>query len=529
MKKFSKILSVALLVALVLSLGVANAFADVNITITRDDSYQTGATGTRTYTYYQVFRATTGANGATSTGGGVNDATGAPGTVTTTAETGISYYLLKNDTNVGKFDLGTNLWFDLTKSADETRYYVSWKENAGKTADDIQAAAAWIIDNEAYIASDTVSADGDTWTAEVAEGYYVIEGSEGKNLVAATTDISIAEKNSYPTIDKQEKDDDQSNMDATKGLNTRDANNNGTQDASKVAVGDKIDYQVTVHVPADANMPIVVTDTMSSGLQFNDDVAITVGGTALPVGATYITAANKGDSDTWTWKYTIDATSETKGKDIVFTFTGTVTAAALVDSTKENDVELKYNNEHYVVPDFVEYETYFTGIKKTANSAAGDPLEGVTFTLKENGTPFHVRPVMSEAAEGEEAVVLYYVACASTDTGATTSVVTDASGLIKIRGLDGDKEYTLTETATLPGYNPLDEDVTLALTKDEGDAFEKAGTNTNGAAQWGSVINKSGTVLPSTGGIGTTIFYVVGGVLVLAAIILLVTKKRMSE
>ena len=58
------------------------------------------------------------------------------------------------------------------------------------------------------------------------------------------------------------------------------------------------------------------------------------------------------------------------------------------------------------------------------------------------------------------------------------------------------------------------------------DDDQNVDTAVNGFA---SVLNNSGTVLPSTGGIGTTIFYVVGGVLVLAAIILLVTKKRMSE
>jgi LPXTG-motif cell wall-anchored protein len=63
------------------------------------------------------------------------------------------------------------------------------------------------------------------------------------------------------------------------------------------------------------------------------------------------------------------------------------------------------------------------------------------------------------------------------------------------------------------------------VTEDEHSNFDPSKTN----AAWGEVENNKGTLLPSTGGIGTTIFYVVGGVLVLAAIILLVTKKRMSE
>jgi LPXTG-motif cell wall-anchored protein len=80
----------------------------------------------------------------------------------------------------------------------------------------------------------------------------------------------------------------------------------------------------------------------------------------------------------------------------------------------------------------------------------------------------------------------------------------------------------------LTGYNPLANPVTLTLVADVG--LDKD-TNTDAFVlnTFDQVENNKGTQLPSTGGIGTTIFYVVGGVLVLAAIILLVTKKRMSE
>ena len=108
--------------------------------------------------------------------------------------------------------------------------------------------------------------------------------------------------------------------------------------------------------------------------------------------------------------------------------------------------------------------------------------------------------------------------------------------MILIRGLDDDKKYTLTETYTLPGYNMLEGDVDLDLEEDI--APVPAGSGTSGTSgtfegydpeNYQDVINNQGSVLPSTGGIGTTIFYIVGGLLAVGAGVVLVTKKRMGK
>jgi LPXTG-motif cell wall-anchored protein len=89
----------------------------------------------------------------------------------------------------------------------------------------------------------------------------------------------------------------------------------------------------------------------------------------------------------------------------------------------------------------------------------------------------------------------------------------------------------LTETNVPTGFNPIAGPITVIIAEGGSVTYQMTGatdpsTATNSVIQ---VVNNQGSVLPSTGGIGTTIFYAVGGVLVLAAIILLVTKKRMSE
>ena len=133
-------------------------------------------------------------------------------------------------------------------------------------------------------------------------------------------------------------------------------------------------------------------------------------------------------------------------------------------------------------------------------------MSGAKFKLKD-GEGNYVNLV--EVTAGE----VYRVATDADTT--TTQEMTTAGKQITINGLDADIDYSLEETkAPDGGYNALTEDVPL----------EKEGTtfiNTE-------IENNKGTVLPSTGGIGTTIFYIIGAVLVLGAGILLVTRRRMN-
>ena len=110
------------------------------------------------------------------------------------------------------------------------------------------------------------------------------------------------------------------------------------------------------------------------------------------------------------------------------------------------------------------------------------------------------------------------------ETDTVTEITADTTGKFTIKGLDADTYY-LTETAAPAGYNKLAGAVTITI-----------GANgvVNGTAEAPQgvdevkVLNQSGTELPSTGGMGTTIFYVLGSILAVGAIVLLVTKKRMS-
>lgn len=210
----------------------------------------------------------------------------------------------------------------------------------------------------------------------------------------------------------------------------------------------------------------------------------------------------------------------------------------------------------------VTYTTELTILKTDENNKF---LPGVEFTLTGNGVNIVLvtEEKFEAAADGEYwklkdgtyTTTAPTVADDETDNTAdydsvdtkytkTTSVVakgngkteTDvvgtvqADGTVTFKGL-GAGEYTITETKTLPGYNTIDP-ITFTLTFD---AETKIFASNNDKVTVGtdnmldtSIVNQKGSLLPSTGGIGTTIFYVVGGILVIGAGILLVTKKRMS-
>ena len=529
MKKMKKMFAWMIVLAMILSMSMI-AFAEdgdgsgegdggqdaaktVTITVAQDSTYagEEGGAG-RAYTWYKVFDATYESN---TSSGGEYDTDGTPGAVTGNATAASYEASAAVAAKLGTWSEETktwtkatgNLWFKLTPIAGSTKFVVEW-DNTSTDTDAAQAAAKWLKDNNVYdtTGSLTWSASDKKWSAKVEKGYYLIVSDTGANLVAATTDINISEKNDYPPIDKTQADEDSATqVDADKN----------------VAIGDVLTYQAKVTIPKAAKVgdKMVATDTPSTGLTYNAD-SVTVKENTGNATVALNTPEPTGDQ---AWTATITVTEGSQGKDVIFEYTMTVNKNALVDTGKINTFELKYGDNYTAVPDTVSFKTYFGGIVKTADSETGKKLEGVKFTLKEAGTELKV----TKHADG------YYYP----DASGSSEVVTDADGLIKIRGLDNDKTYTLTETYTLPGYNMLDHDVTLTLQEDTqtapttneetGEAVPASSSYAN-FSNWGPVVNQSGSLLPSTGGIGTTIFYVVGAILVIGAGVVMITRRRME-
>ncbi len=279
----------------------------------------------------------------------------------------------------------------------------------------------------------------------------------------------------------------------------------------------------------------------------------------------------------------------TKDTTVVLTYTATLNENAVIAGDgNPNDVKLSYSNDPNSSgngsttppenPDKpkpthptgetpkIEVVTYTTELTILKTDEDNKFLPGVEFTLTGNGVNIVLvtEETFTEAADGEYwklkdgtyTTTAPTVADDETDNTddydsvdtkytKTTSVVakgngkteTDvvgtvqADGTVTFKGL-GAGEYTITETKTLPGYNTI-EPIQFTLTFN---AETKTFVSDNEKVTVGednmldtSIVNQKGSLLPSTGGIGTTIFYIVGAVLVIGAGIILVTKKRMSN
>lgn len=524
MKTTKKI--VALIIAMMIVSAMAVSAFALTITVNRDSSYSSGSGAGNQYKWYKVFDASYEGSGTT-TGGGSGSYWYNSGTKQgiDVTHSSASYTATQAQAAIlGTWD-GTkwnkatgNLWFDLVPIQGTTNYNVSWSSNAASNFETIQAAAKWLIDNGVYTDSGNMTASNGKWTATGRDpGYYVIQGATGSSLIAATTDITINEKNTYPSVDKTQTD--------------KPSGTSGTNNAVNVKVGDKINYEVKVSIPGTVKPGdiIGVWDKPTKGLDFNDDVTVSPATVGNPATAT-ATKKDPKTGEAWRWeiKITEANVAALRGTDVIFSFSMTVNANAVVDIGKENESGLEYGDASGTyfepVPDKVEYKTYFASLKKI-DGETEDVLNGVVFQLQDKNGPVFL--VQSGT---------YYYPGSGTASGTQGAATTNASGTIYFRGLDKDLEnYVVLEISNPhPGYNMLSGTVKLTLAEDTYTVVQSGTTTTTSSFERDkdsntvqiTIENNKGTVLPSTGGMGTTILYIAGAILVLGAGILLVTKRR---
>ena len=229
------------------------------------------------------------------------------------------------------------------------------------------------------------------------------------------------------------------------------------------------------------------------------------------------------------------------GATVTITYTAVVTDKAAIDGEgNTNNVTVTWTTKGSAEPDpnnkIDTKETIFTyaiALKKVNNE--GKALSGAIFEF-----PFYVQ----STADTDGA---YIYAGDTAKDGLTKQITTPADGVIVVKGVKSGR-YEITEFKAPDGYNKLTTPVTVEAVKTSSTTTSKTvyldenGNVTNEttatevkvelaniAATAVVVVNKAGTELPSTGGMGTTVFYVLGAVLVMGAVVLLVTKKRMSD
>ena len=379
----------------------------------------------------------------------------------------------------------------------DSQDYAAWKNgvtvNEANLKTLIDAALAYAAAKSITPTATQTAGNASVTFDNLGLGYYLVNSSVGTlcELKTVKQALTIEDKNEKPGVDKNI-------VEGTSKVTRND-----------VQIGDTVNYEVIVHAKKGAKN-YVLHDTMSKGLTFNKD-SVAIDG--LNAGTDY-TLVTDGLSDGCTFEIQFSDSylkSLTGNADITVTYTATLNENAVVKTAANtNKVVLKYGDQSTVEKETETYTYRLTVVKKDADQPK--MLKGAIFKLStdEDG---------NQTLKFTEKNGQYVV----DPNGTIETITTTDSGTFTIVGL-GAKEYYLTETVAPAGYNKLADPIKLVVSRDN---VKKDGVVL--ANDTLTVKNQSGTLLPGTGGIGTTIFYVIGGLLMAAAAVLLITKKRMNS
>ncbi|MCI5499444.1 MAG: SpaH/EbpB family LPXTG-anchored major pilin [Clostridiales bacterium] len=336
-------------------------------------------------------------------------------------------------------------------------------------------------------------------------GYYLVTSGTGAlcNLTTTTPTAEINEKNDVP-FEK-------------------------TADAVDVEVGQDVHFTLKGKVPATTGFKeytYKMTDKMSDGLTFNQDVTVKIGGVDYTKDENVKIAYDNLSGDI-AFRVTINvmALQEKVGEDIEVSYSAKVNEKA-VTVISENTATLEYTNNPDGSTNKVTSEkqvySYKIQILKHESGNENKVLEGAQFRLR-NVDDNYYKEVKGTTGSGAITDIEWVE-----NADQATTVKTDENGQAAFKGLK-EGTYELVEVEAPDGYNKLSGPVTIEVKGgDEALALTDKDDITAALTVTAKVANNNGSVIPSTGGIGTTIFYVVGAVLVVGAGVLLVTKKRME-
>ena len=539
MKQTRKLLSLLLALAMVCALA-ATAFA-ATVTVPSD-----GILKDHTFTAYQIFsgREERGILSDVQWGNGINsdnflaalkaDSTYGNLFTNCTEAAAVADVLSANNTN-------TALANAVAKLA-----YANLKEGTGTT---LSAPATELADGY-YLIVDT--------TANVGEG-----GAYNASLLQVVGNINIAVKTDAPTVEKK----------VLEG--------NTYQDAADYNIGDAVPFRLIGSVPDMSRYDTykyIFHDTLSTGLTLNagsikvyvaDDKAGT-NKSDITSSWTVGTGAN-GETFTVSCNNIKAINSVSQGKYIIVEYTATLNQSAEIGLPgNSNKVYLEYsnkpdqsgsgeNNTGNTPKDEVLVFTYELDTTKISGTEYVKAPEGTLdknkdengYLLDDNGNKIPLKLDGAEfvlsrgTGDSKEYVKLdgnANVIGWTKNQSEATVLKSDVNGLFKVIGLDAGTYY-LKETKAPAGYNLIQSEIAVVITATIGAGNDGKTTLTNlevtadriagtGDVDSGivgiTIANNKGSTLPETGGIGTTIFYTVGGILVLVAVVLLVTKKRMN-
>lgn len=508
MKKMKKLLSLVLTVAMVVAMGVT-VFADSSNTYSV--SIKEAKAG-HAYSAYQIFSGKLEAQTQT-----LSDVEWGSGVNTTAINDGKT--LIQTINTINGF-----------ASCTDAKSVAKALENQSS---DVVDQFAKVVDKYLATAAGTAKtpANGKYTISGLAAGYYFVKDTanmEGKHdsntkfIVEVLGSKEVEPKTDVPTVEKKVKETND-----TTGIVT------GWQDAADYDIGDHVPFQLTGTMPSKldeySTYYYKFTDTLSTGLTNdknaivylkNGDVEkevtkqfnITQNDNNLTIECENVKGITKDDKN--------EDVTVTKDSKFIVRYTATLNVNAKIGSEgNPNKVDLTFSNnpngegKGKTPEDKVIVFTYKIVANKVDEN--NQPLEGAGFTLY-------------KIVNGQEVKVGNEI------TGVTT---------FEFKGTDAG-EYVLKETKVPAKYNKAEDlHFTVNATYDTNSVDPKltdlsvTGNNTfntsitgeNDGSATTTIVNKKGSVLPSTGGIGTTIFYVIGGILMVGAGVILVSRRRRSK
>ncbi|WP_290139895.1 SpaH/EbpB family LPXTG-anchored major pilin [uncultured Dubosiella sp.] len=342
---------------------------------------------------------------------------------------------------------------------------------------------------------------------DLTVGYYYVSSSLGSlvTINTAKPDVTIQDKNTDGVPTKPDKEI---------------SNNDNT-----VQIGSTVPFKVTTSFGA-GTQKLVFKDKMSNGLTFNaNSPAIKLGevtynlvGSQFTNGNTVLATLDTISTSDYTFKINFedstiksltDSLTGNEKLSMEVTYSATVNSEAATTNKETNEVTIDYGNNGKVESDIIPvYKGQLTVYKYTGDlNGTHEALAGAIFKLYDANN-------QEVKVKGENGV---YVVSSDPDENTVTELVSNAQGKITVSGLDAGT-YTLKETKAPDGYT---------LSYDTVDFTIAAGDNT--IVKHADVENVKGSSLPSTGGMGTTMLYVAGAILMVGAAVIFVTNKRMKH
>ena len=352
-------------------------------------------------------------------------------------------------------------------------------------------------------------------------GYYLVDSSMGAlcGLTTTATDAVITAKNAAPTLVKFVQED-----------SLTEQADGGWRTENTADIGQTISYMVSIDVH-DGSENFVLHDKMDAGISFGEIIEIQH---VIPGTGTHVTETSKYtvkttdicEGCTFHIEFSPELCNDLNKNDkVVIYYNATLNTSAVIGSAGNvntawltfGDKNADGTQDHKTAEDTTITRTWGVDIVKTTST--GQLLDGATFKL------------YNAAVAGEEIFVIfengvYRPAVTEEEIAAAEEIVINAvEGKARVIGLDNGTYY-LEEIEAPAGYNKLTARQAFTISDANFDAVTSGGSYVHSGVQ---VINKTGSVLPTTGGIGTTLFITLGGLAVLAAGVVLFAKKRMSQ